>query len=75
MAMITAFSTVVSMAAFIAICWWAWSSGRKAANQESAMLPFALPDEPLAARQDARPDAGHRVARHAGGANNTKQEH
>ncbi|MBB1633813.1 cytochrome C oxidase Cbb3 [Cupriavidus basilensis] len=75
MAMITAFSTVISMAAFIAICWWAWSSGRKAANQESAMLPFALPDEPLAARQDARPDAGHRVARHAGGANNTTQEH
>ncbi|QOT74916.1 cytochrome C oxidase Cbb3 [Cupriavidus basilensis] len=75
MAMITAFSTVISMAAFIAICWWAWSSGRKAANQESAMLPFALPDEPLAARQEDRPDAGHRVARHAGGANNTTQEH
>ncbi|MGO4158656.1 cbb3-type cytochrome oxidase subunit 3 [Cupriavidus sp. YAF13] len=75
MAMLTAFSTVVSMAAFIAICWWAWSSGRKAANQESAMLPFALPDEPLAACQDASPDAGHRVVRHAGGANNTKQEH
>ena len=71
MAMITAFSTVVSMAAFIAICWWAWSSGRKAANQESAMLPFALPDEPLAANHDA----SHRGAQHAGGANNTKQEH
>ncbi|KDP85972.1 cbb3-type cytochrome oxidase subunit 3 [Cupriavidus basilensis] len=67
MAMITAFSTVISMVAFLAICWWAWSSGRKAANQESAMLPFALPDEPLAANHDGR----HR----AGGANNTKQEH
>lgn len=71
MAMITALSTVVSMAAFIAICWWAWSSGRKAANQESAMLPFALPAEPL----DENVDAGYRIARHAGGANNTKQEY
>lgn len=45
MAMLAAFSTVVSMAAFIAICWWAWSSGRQRANRESALLPFALPDE------------------------------
>lgn len=65
MAMITAFSTVISMAAFIAICWWAWSAGRQPANAESAMLPFALPDEPLAARHERSP----------AGANNTKQEH
>lgn len=46
MAIVTAFATVLSMLAFLAICWWAWSSRRQAANQESAMLPFALPDEP-----------------------------
>ncbi|MDF3839853.1 cytochrome C oxidase Cbb3 [Cupriavidus basilensis] len=67
MAMITAFSTVISLVVFIAICWWAWSAGRQPANQESAMLPFALPDEPLAVSRDGR--------RHAGSANHTKQEH
>ncbi|MGO4331540.1 cbb3-type cytochrome oxidase subunit 3 [Cupriavidus sp. 2TAF22] len=66
MAMITAFSTVVSMIAFLAICWWAWSAGRQPANAESALLPFALPDEPLAASQERSP---------AGGANHTKQGH
>ncbi|KAF7963506.1 cbb3-type cytochrome oxidase subunit 3 [Cupriavidus basilensis] len=45
MAMLTAFATVVSMVVFLGICWWAWSKGRQGANQESAMLPFALPDE------------------------------
>ncbi len=45
MAMLAAISTVVSFVAFIGICWWAWSSGRRRANRESAMLPFALPDE------------------------------
>jgi cytochrome c oxidase cbb3-type subunit 4 len=45
MIMLTAISTVVSMAVFIGICWWAWSAGRQEANRESAMLPFALPDE------------------------------
>ncbi len=45
MAMITAFATVVSMLVFLGICWWAWSAGRQSANQESAMLPFMLPDE------------------------------
>ncbi len=45
MAMLTAFATVVSMVVFLGICCWAWSHGRQAANQESAMLPFALPDE------------------------------
>ncbi|MDK3024355.1 CcoQ/FixQ family Cbb3-type cytochrome c oxidase assembly chaperone [Cupriavidus taiwanensis] len=45
MAMITAIATVVSMVVFLGICWWAWSAGRQAANRESAMLPFALPDE------------------------------
>lgn len=45
MGMLAAICTVVSMATFIGICWWAWSSGRRAANRESALLPFALPDE------------------------------
>ncbi|MEN7531125.1 MULTISPECIES: CcoQ/FixQ family Cbb3-type cytochrome c oxidase assembly chaperone [unclassified Cupriavidus] len=45
MVIITAIATVISMVTFLAICWWAWSAGRKGANEESAMLPFALPDE------------------------------
>lgn len=45
MAIVTAVATVLSMLTFLAICWWAWSAGRRAANEESAMLPFALPDE------------------------------
>lgn len=45
MAMLSAFSTVLSMLFFLGICWWAWSAGRRRANEESAMLPFALPDE------------------------------
>jgi len=45
MAILSAVATVVSMVFFIGICWWAWSAGRQPANDESAMLPFALPDE------------------------------
>lgn len=45
MAVVTAIATVVSMLTFFLICWWAWSAGRQAANDESAMLPFALPEE------------------------------
>lgn len=45
MVIVTAGATILSMLTFIGICWWAWSAGRKAANEESAMLPFSLPDE------------------------------
>ncbi len=45
MVIVTAVATFVSMLTFLGICWWAWSAGRKAANEESAMLPFSLPDE------------------------------
>ena len=34
------------------IVWWACSRGRQSANSESAMLPFALPDEFGPAQQD-----------------------
>lgn len=37
--------TVLAMATFLGIVWWAWSSGRAEANQQAAMLPFALPEE------------------------------
>ena len=30
---------------FVGIVWWAWSPSRQPANQESAELPFDLPDE------------------------------
>ncbi|WP_423196905.1 MULTISPECIES: cbb3-type cytochrome oxidase subunit 3 [unclassified Cupriavidus] len=45
MAHLTGLVTVVSMLVFLGICWWAWSAHRQAANLESALLPFALPDE------------------------------
>jgi cytochrome c oxidase cbb3-type subunit 4 len=48
MAMLTAFWTVVSLLVFLGIWWWAWSAAREGANRESAMLPFALPDEATA---------------------------
>nr|WP_061073859.1 cytochrome oxidase [Achromobacter xylosoxidans] len=45
MAFLSAIVTAVSMATFVGIVWWACSRGRQHANSESAMLPFALPDE------------------------------
>ncbi len=44
-AYLNALSTVLAMLTFFSIAWWAFSSGRKQANHEAAMLPFALPDE------------------------------
>lgn len=44
-ALISGLATILAMVTFIGICWWAFSSGRKDANREAAMLPFALPDE------------------------------
>ncbi len=38
-------TTVVAFVAFVAIVAWAYSSRRKAAFDEAAMAPFALPDE------------------------------
>jgi cytochrome c oxidase cbb3-type subunit 4 len=45
LAYLNALSTVLAMVTFFAIVWWAYSSGRRAANHEAEMLPFALPDE------------------------------
>ncbi len=45
MVMVNAVVTVLAMATFLGICWWAFSRGRRQANQEAALLPFALPDE------------------------------
>ncbi|NLC36995.1 MAG: CcoQ/FixQ family Cbb3-type cytochrome c oxidase assembly chaperone [Alcaligenaceae bacterium] len=45
MAIINALATILAMATFLGICWWAFSRGRAQANREAAMLPFALPDE------------------------------
>jgi cytochrome c oxidase cbb3-type subunit 4 len=33
------------MLTFFGIIWWAFSKGRKKANEEAANLPFVLPDE------------------------------
>ena len=37
--------TVLGMATFVGIVWWAWSAHRAEANRQSALLPFALPEE------------------------------
>ena len=44
-AYLSATSTVVGLLLFLGIVWWAWSGHRKGANEESAKLPFELPDE------------------------------
>ena len=44
-AVINGIATILAMATFLGICWWAFSRGRAQANSEAAMLPFALPDE------------------------------
>lgn len=38
-------ATVFAMAAFIGVCWWAYSSKRKSSFDEAANLPFADDDE------------------------------
>ena len=49
--------TVVSFVTFIGIVFWAYSRKRKAAFDEAANAPFALPDDadgaPAASRRDA----------------------
>ena len=42
---LSATSTILGLVFFVGIIWWAWSANRQAANQESANLPFDLPDE------------------------------
>jgi cytochrome c oxidase cbb3-type subunit 4 len=42
---LSATSTILGLVFFVGIVWWAWSAKRKAANDESANLPFDLPDE------------------------------
>lgn len=42
---LSAISTVLGLVVFLGIVFWAWSPGRKKANEESAELPFDLPDE------------------------------
>jgi cytochrome c oxidase cbb3-type subunit 4 len=42
---LSATSTILGLMFFVGIIWWAWSASRQAANQESANLPFDLPDE------------------------------
>ncbi|HLD08863.1 MAG TPA: cbb3-type cytochrome c oxidase subunit 3 [Methylophilaceae bacterium] len=44
-AYLSATSSVMGLLVFIGIVWWAWSGSRKKANEESANLPFELPDE------------------------------
>jgi cytochrome c oxidase cbb3-type subunit 4 len=45
LAYLNAIATVLAMLTFFGIIWWAFSNGRKKANEEAANLPFVLPDE------------------------------
>ncbi|MDO9024874.1 CcoQ/FixQ family Cbb3-type cytochrome c oxidase assembly chaperone [Zwartia sp.] len=45
LAYLNAIATVLAMLTFFGIIWWAFSKGRKKANDESANLPFVVPDE------------------------------
>ena len=42
---LSSINTVLSFAVFLGIVAWAYSSRRKAAFEEAANAPFALPDE------------------------------
>jgi cytochrome c oxidase cbb3-type subunit 4 len=42
---LSATSTILGLVFFVGIVWWAWSANRCVANDESAQLPFDLPDE------------------------------
>ena len=42
---LSATSTILGLVFFVGIVWWAWSAKRQSANDESANLPFDLPDE------------------------------
>ncbi len=42
---LSATATIRGLVFFVGIVWWAWSANRRAANEESAQLPFSLPDE------------------------------
>ncbi|GAA0518296.1 cytochrome c oxidase cbb3-type subunit 4 [Pigmentiphaga kullae] len=55
-AWMTSIATALALSTFLAIVAWAWSRARVEANRESAMLPFALPDESAVAAQGK--DAG-----------------
>lgn len=51
MAIVNGVATLLALATFLGIVWWAWSAGRARANHEASMLPFALPDEPVSDTQ------------------------
>ena len=44
-ALLGSITTVVGFVAFLAIVYWAYSRRRKAAFEEAANAPFALPDD------------------------------
>lgn len=50
--------TLIALLTFLGIVFWAFSKGRTKANQEAAMLPFALPDEAATAGNGNTPPSG-----------------
>jgi len=55
--------TIIALLTFIGIVWWAFSRGRSKANRDSAMLPFAQPDEADLAGKNGADDIGTRDAK------------
>ncbi|HLR13745.1 MAG TPA: cbb3-type cytochrome c oxidase subunit 3 [Burkholderiaceae bacterium] len=54
MGVITGIVTALALLTFLGIVWWAFSAGRKKANEEAASLPFLVEDETEAVDDDAR---------------------
>ena len=59
MATLSAIATALFLVLFVCISWWAFSAHRRAANAESAMLPFMLPDETEVAGARVEPSRPH----------------
>ena len=49
--------SVLTLAAFAGICWWAYRPGNKGRFEADAMLPFAESDAANAREGDSPPDA------------------
>lgn len=50
--------TLIALVTFIGIVFWAFSKRRAKANEEAAMLPFALPDEAATEDNGSTPPLG-----------------
>lgn len=55
---IRAWHTVIMLAVFLGIVWWAYSKKRKARFHEAAHLPFNEPEQPVNDKEQQRHESG-----------------